>query len=1317
MYNLQKKIFLENYKNLEEISGLDFNSVLDVLFCKKILELNEYEAYFRQKPRQSMFQDIKSKLLGAEKGYEIFQMICQQHGCFDDFTDYKINTDYDDAILRGKIISLPNHYVPRTNLKWMQKLNKLKTALKNMVSDRNKVIVHGMIGYGKSVLAASSVRDRQFMLEEFGNNVHWIKVGKITGDDTDKILNLMYTLYDKILINTTGEMIRMLTEMPQSLDIMQNNLLALLRIESYRKTLLILDDVYDAKVIRYFDVGCKMLITSREKIQWQGGSVQYILVDDGFTLSESLEIFKKSLNIEEIDEDVYNELYGIYIDCMGDPISIKHWAERVGNKKDAFLANPRAYLDNLYTMNPKDSWNKHRFAELKSWYQTLDPQTGVKFLDLAIFLRESNIPAGVFSKLWSSDNVLDILEDLEAKNFITSKYARRCGTYIYGVHHVYLDFLRTQQTDHNIQNTHKKLIAAYKNSAGGDFARMVNDNYIYHFFGHHLSHGKMFEEFKVYLNLYFLEAKIKATGPTLVLEDIDTYKELIFDYQDQSIHLQDLQCLVMMYGQTLHDHKQTSIIQYALMMQKDSWVYKEASRLAADNRLYFDTETFHKTNYFSYDFKLNDSFRVACFAGHPSEILVGTTKGNIELWKLTHKDKQLTFKGHSAEIVILVLNSQKNKVLSVCADGYLKIWNLSTSRNSGNFEPNGNSFVNSPRRVQDGYQMFFGDELTINHCYLQLDPVDKDRIITAAFAKNASELYVVGTENGVLKIPHLNLEWKFDEAVKSAVFVMDDVHVAVSVADCIYLVNVQTKVMDWTLSNANDEIRRLYPFATTNRAGLISVHDSYYKQLTWKATLMPDNTYNIADLQQEQEFLRSPVKCSTMVNNMLIMNSIENRINIFNLSSNQQFVETLNYRRMGVVCLDATISSVEMVVLLSGFEDQMLTLWHVNPKKSSVKGVDNNRRKSDVHKNEIFATRWNPQMDIALVALATKDNCLQIISEHNLLTQISVDHVITKITFHRSDDVVYYALETGSVFMFDIKQNKKRKLFKMNGTVEYLDFQMSYLLCATDIGYFKIYNTIDGKINELLDPQRNMVVIQAFLMDQQVVAVMKRQTTVCCWNLSNMKMRSIFSHGDYNNSDTTTACSNYCENDRTTMICVLSNTFFYVLEVVRIGLFPKASIFKTHNQKDQLRCCQFSKDGNHLAIGSQTGKTYVWNLKENSLITLVLQPNASPIESLQFSQSCNLILVSVSDQIAWWDLSNSRTNSIVSRSDQLIGDTTNNEEFQWEKIGTVDGTPHLLSLIKLQSHRSVKHFSASRNFTKFLAIDNTGEIYKFSPRK
>ena len=79
-----------------------------------------------------------------------------------------------------------------------------------------------------------------------------------------------------------------------------------------------------------------------------------------------------------------------------------------------------------------------------------------------------------------------------------------------------------------LQELHKKLLDSYKSVSGGKFSNLPNDNYIFFYIGHHLNEAQMWSEFpELYLDLEFVGAKLKATGPGDLLVDYKKYRKFI----------------------------------------------------------------------------------------------------------------------------------------------------------------------------------------------------------------------------------------------------------------------------------------------------------------------------------------------------------------------------------------------------------------------------------------------------------------------------------------------------------------------------------------------------------------------------------------------------------------------------------------------------------------------------------------------------------------------------------------------------------------------------------------------------------------------
>lgn len=122
--------------------------------------------------------------------------------------------------------------------------------------------------------------------------------------------------------------------------------------------------------------------------------------------------------------------------------------------------------------------------------------------------------------------VRDIMRQLENKSLIVSYYSNDQHNYIFGIHVVLLTYLKNKYRN-ELKEKHQRLINAYKKSCNGDLSRLTNDNYIYQYVGYHLKHSDSVKDFKIYFDLKFIGAKIKATGIGDILKDFKIYSKEI----------------------------------------------------------------------------------------------------------------------------------------------------------------------------------------------------------------------------------------------------------------------------------------------------------------------------------------------------------------------------------------------------------------------------------------------------------------------------------------------------------------------------------------------------------------------------------------------------------------------------------------------------------------------------------------------------------------------------------------------------------------------------------------------------------------------
>ena len=117
------------------------------------------------------------------------------------------------------------------------------------------VVLFGMAGCGKSILANEALRDSKLLKEVFPGGVFWIDMGGGTTRDVDKAVLLM-KMQNLILRLDKCRF------QPTNLEAAQSYLQTVIS-EQHPRCLLVLDNLWSADVAKYFSVRCRVLVTTR----------------------------------------------------------------------------------------------------------------------------------------------------------------------------------------------------------------------------------------------------------------------------------------------------------------------------------------------------------------------------------------------------------------------------------------------------------------------------------------------------------------------------------------------------------------------------------------------------------------------------------------------------------------------------------------------------------------------------------------------------------------------------------------------------------------------------------------------------------------------------------------------------------------------------------------------------------------------------------------------------------------------------------------------------------------------------------------------
>ena len=127
--------------------------------------------------------------------------------------------------------------------------------LRDLEATDGWVVLHGMAGCGKSVLAAEALRDISLLKEVFPDGVFWVNMGEGTKSYFDQA-ELLRKMQNLILRLDKSRY------QPTNLEAAQSYLQRVIS-EQHPRCLLVLDNLLSADVAKYFSVRCRVLVTTR----------------------------------------------------------------------------------------------------------------------------------------------------------------------------------------------------------------------------------------------------------------------------------------------------------------------------------------------------------------------------------------------------------------------------------------------------------------------------------------------------------------------------------------------------------------------------------------------------------------------------------------------------------------------------------------------------------------------------------------------------------------------------------------------------------------------------------------------------------------------------------------------------------------------------------------------------------------------------------------------------------------------------------------------------------------------------------------------
>lgn len=467
------------------------------------------------------------------------QRLCDK-GLGHDRGSFKNSADLEKAIIvnlnheyrqtaSANVPSLPEHYVefPERIEEAVGKLLSGTGALLGVVSEempgiKEKMGIHGMGGIGKTVLATALVHDKR-VRKFFDNRIIWIKLGQ---DVTDaKLLRFQAEVYGHL----TGE--------NRNFEDTQHGELELGKHFQTDRTLLVLDDVWKAEHVKAFGVrpDSRLLFTTQQaKIirvyQAQEQRLDVLGRDEALALLASASgLSLADLPAEAADVAEACGYLPLALAIAGKMVREDiTWKYVLNRLKAVDLADVEAYFPDYPYPN--------LLRALEASVLCLTPELRNRYLEVAVFPHDVEIPESALRALWSSAEFDDDRTEKARSELVQRALLQRdANTRLLSLHYLQLQYLKAQHNDDQQRALHEKILTGYEALCDDreGWASGPDDGYFFEHLAYHLCQaGQKKVLHDLLLSHSWIAAKLNATNVAQLLGDFDLYFQIDADAPD-----------------------------------------------------------------------------------------------------------------------------------------------------------------------------------------------------------------------------------------------------------------------------------------------------------------------------------------------------------------------------------------------------------------------------------------------------------------------------------------------------------------------------------------------------------------------------------------------------------------------------------------------------------------------------------------------------------------------------------------------------------------------------------------------------------------
>ncbi|ETE62963.1 Apoptotic protease-activating factor 1 [Ophiophagus hannah] len=618
------------------------------------------------------------------------------------------------TLCEGGVPQRPVVFVTRPEL-----LKKIQKNLCRLGNDPGLVMVYGMAGCGKSVLAAETLRNHDLLKDCFPGGVHWVSVGK---QDKAGLLMKLQNLCLRLDQDFTYSQ-----RPPFNIEEAKDRL-RLLLLRTRPRSLLVLDDIWESWVLKAFDNQCQILITSRDRSIADSvtGNKYEVSVESGLAHEKALEILSVFVNMKvtELPEQADH----IVRECKGSPLVVS----LIGALLRDFPNRWEYYLRQLQNKQFKrirksSSYDYEALDEAMSISVDMLPENfKVYYRDLSVLQKDVKVPSKVFCILWDMEieEVEDILQEFVNKSLL---FCDRNGkSFCYYLHALQLDFLMEKNRS-ELQDLHKKVVHQFKKyyKCYIPISSEEDCTYWYNFLAYHMAGANMHDELcALMFSLDWIKIKTELVGPAHLIHEYVEYSKIL-DQKDTNAR-ENFQEFLSLNGHLLGHLPFLDIVQLGLCQPENSEVYRQAKLRAqqeiSKGSLYVEwiNKTSVKNMYRLVVHPHTDAVYHACFSQDHQRIATCGADKTLQVWNSRTGELVCEFEEHTEQVNFCHFS---NHLLATCSnDTYIKLWDLN------------NKYCRNT---------LFGHEGSVTHCRFSPD----DKYLASCSADGTLKLWNVQSAN------------------------------------------------------------------------------------------------------------------------------------------------------------------------------------------------------------------------------------------------------------------------------------------------------------------------------------------------------------------------------------------------------------------------------------------------------------------------------------------------------------------------------------------------------------------------------------------